>query len=145
MIKYGIIGANGYIGRHIAHLLLRNKQTVQLYDKDELSLDNIENYQKIDFNNPKSLFAIHEDIDVLYFLSGLTGTDESFKQFKKFIEVNEVALLHLLNILKVRKSKTKIIFPSTRLVYKGEKDTHLKENHIKEPKTIYAVNKISCE
>jgi len=145
MIKYGIIGANSYIGRHTAHLLLRDNQSVQLYDKDVVSVDNIRDYHKIDFKKPKTLFTINEDINVLYFFSGLTGTNKSFTRFENFIEVNEVALLRLLNILTVRKSKAQIIFPSSRLVYKGKKDTPLKENQKKEPKTVYAVNKISCE
>ena len=145
MIKYGIIGANSYIGRHIAHLLLRDNQSVKLYDKDVVSVDNIKDYQKIDFKKPKTLFTIDEDINVLYFFSGLTGTDKSFTRFENFIEVNEFALLRLLNILTLRKSKTRIVFPSSRLVYKGKKGTPLKEHHKKEPKSIYAVNKISCE
>jgi len=39
----------------------------------------------------------------------------------------------------------RIIYPSTRLVYKGIKNTPLKEGFEKESKTIYAKNKINCE
>ena len=41
-------------------------------------------------------------------------------------------------------SSDKVIFPSTRLVYKGY-DKPLKEEDEKESKTIYAANKIACE
>lgn len=40
--------------------------------------------------------------------------------------------------------KPKIIFPSTRLVYKGQ-DFPLSEGAEKEAKTIYAANKLACE
>lgn len=40
--------------------------------------------------------------------------------------------------------RPKIIYPSTRLVYKGV-DKPLKEGDEKETKTIYAVNKLACE
>ena len=42
------------------------------------------------------------------------------------------------------KSTAKIVFPSTRLVYKG-KDEPLLENDTKEFKTIYSINKYACE
>jgi len=43
-----------------------------------------------------------------------------------------------------QQSRAKIIFPSTRLVYKGKAGL-LKEDSEKEFKTVYAVNKFACE
>jgi UDP-glucose 4-epimerase len=145
MIKHGIVGANSYIGRHVALLLLKDHQDVELYDIDESSKDFFKKYQKIDFRQPDTLAAIAEDIDVIYFFTGLTGTISGFDRFDDFIDVNEKTLLHLLNLFRARKSKARIIFPSSRLVYKGRNNTPLKENDEKEPKTIYAVNKLCCE
>jgi len=54
-------------------------------------------------------------------------------------------LLNILEIHHQQKSKARIIFPSTRLVYKGIKDESLSENAEKEALTIYAQNKLSCE
>jgi len=51
----------------------------------------------------------------------------------------------LLNACHTQPDKPKVIFPSTRLVYRGVKDAALSEDAEKEFKTIYAMNKFSCE
>ena len=53
-------------------------------------------------------------------------------------------MLNLLEAIRNSQYRPKMIFPSTRLVYKGV-DKALKETDEKETKTIYAVNKIACE
>lgn len=42
-------------------------------------------------------------------------------------------------------STARIVFPSTRLVYKGQQNVLLKEDAEKAPNTIYALNKLACE
>jgi len=50
----------------------------------------------------------------------------------------------LLDAIRKSEYRPKVIFPSTRLVYKGY-DKPLKEEDEKESKTIYSANKIACE
>ena len=76
--------------------------------------------------------------------AGLTGTYVGFDKANIFVNVNEMGLINLLNCIRESKYRPKIIFPSTRLIYKGA-DKALKEDDEKETKTIYAVNKIACE
>ena len=57
--------------------------------------------------------------DIVYMFVGRTGTTQGFEEYDNFIDVNERALLNVLTAMKEQKSKAKIIFPSTRLVYKG--------------------------
>ena len=52
--------------------------------------------------------------------------------------------MNLLDVIRKSEYRPKIIFPSTRLVYKGY-DKPLKEEDEKESKTIYAANKLACE
>jgi len=56
-----------------------------------------------------------------------------------------LSLLNLLSVHKSTGSKARIIFPSTRLVYKGQKGIPLQEEAEKEFKTVYAINKFACE
>ena len=81
------------------------------------------------------------DIDYIFFFSGITGTLNGYDKYESYIDVNEKGLLNLLNQIRILKSKARLIFPSTRLIYKGIKDTELDENAEKEFKTIYALNK----
>ena len=58
--------------------------------------------------------------------------------------INELGLLNLLDAIRKSPYRPKIVFPSTRLVYKGVNKA-LKEEDEKDCKTIYAANKIACE
>ncbi len=68
-----------------------------------------------------------------------------FDQYQGFILANEIGLLNILNHHKNCKSKARIVFPSTRLVYKGQKNVFLSEDAEKEALTIYAQTKLACE
>jgi UDP-glucose 4-epimerase len=86
-----------------------------------------------------------EKIDIIYFFAGLSGTAISLVNYSQFIRVNEIGLLNLLDHYKDLPCKPKIIFPSTRLVYKGAKNQPLNEQADKECKTLYASTKLACE
>lgn len=143
-----IVGANGYIGRHLVYELISQ----HVYD---LTLTDIhdrsfyfqnENYFRWDIVNADSrINSIIKSCHFAFFLSGLTGTTKSIDDYNQFISTNEIGFLNFLSLLKQYNRACKVIFPSTRLVYKGKKNTPIIEDDKKELKTIYAVNKFSCE
>ncbi len=137
-----IFGSNGYIGRHFS-LYLSNKGW-DILNCDIQSDSSFGNYKKIDITNNDELSKLNYEVDYIFFFSGITGTLAGFNNYEEFVSINEIGLLNLLNRLKLQSVRPVVIFPSTRLVYKG-KDGPLKENDEKEPKTIYAVNKLACE
>ena len=145
-MKIAVFGANGYIGRHLVYYLsLIKKQTITCFDIQE-SFDGKEQieYIKIDITD-KSQFIKCSNFDQIYFFSGVSGTKNSINNYNKFIQVNEIGLLNLLDYFKDKAVKPKIIFPSTRLVYKGSKNKILLEDAEKECKTLYATTKLVCE
>ena len=140
-----LLGANGYIGRHLAYYLNQKGFKVFAYDIQAERNPNIPDtvsYEQFDICN--NYEHIKLDVDYLFVFSGITGTKNGFDNYRTFIEVNEIGLLNILSKVKDMEIKPKIIFPSTRLVYKGE-DYPLPESAEKEAKTIYAANKIACE
>ena len=137
-----VFGCNGYIGRHLSYFLAKEGWHVENYDVQQTSA--LCNYTQVDVTDMTSLINIDFNVDCIFWLSGLTGTMDSFSKPDLFIDTNEKGLVHLLTLLKDRKQTTRIVFPSTRLVYKGI-DLPLKEESDKETKTIYAVNKLACE
>ena len=141
MIKIAIIGGNGYIGKHLNFYLKQKGFNPTVYDMQECD---ISNYRKIDITNTKSVKEIDLDVDIIYMFAGLTGTFAGFDHYEKYLETNELSLLNLLNAVRNSDYRPKVIFPSTRLVYKG-RDNALNEDAEKETKTIYAVNKLACE
>ncbi|MDD6824943.1 MAG: NAD(P)-dependent oxidoreductase [Oscillospiraceae bacterium] len=146
MKKVVIIGANSYIARNVTLLLEQcyPETNVMLYDYAEIQIDNRANYRQISILDEDSVKNIDFDCDIVFMFVGKTGSANGFDEFGAFIDINEKALLNILNEYRRQGSKAKIIFPSTRLVYKGKAGA-LKEDAEKEFKTIYAINKFACE
>lgn len=146
MNKIIIIGANSYIARNMLYILnaCDNTCEIKLYDREDNHKDGDVRYEKIDILDTDSVEKIDFDCDIIYMFIGKTGSSEGFLNYNLFIDVNERGLLNVLNIYVKKCSKAKIVFPSTRLVYKGS-SCELIENAEKEFNTIYAINKFACE
>ena len=142
MSKCAIIGSKGYIGKHIEYYLKQKKNDVVCYDVVESEDVNYHRCDLTDFESVRRIIDLK--VDYIFMFAGLTGTYVGFDKANIFVNVNEMGLINLLNCIRESKYRPKIIFPSTRLIYKGA-DKALKEDDEKETKTIYAVNKIACE
>ncbi len=142
MKRVAIIGAKGFIGRHITWFLQsRMDITAECYDVIDVDEPY---YHKIDMTSIDSVATINLDVDYIFFMTGLTGTKIGFDKYEDFVRINEIALLNLLDAIRLSSFRPKIIFPSSRLVYKGV-DQPLCEEDEKDSKTIYAANKLACE
>jgi UDP-glucose 4-epimerase len=141
-----IIGANSYIGRNLAYVISKDHPHLNLflYDIDDAHSDSLAPYCQIDLLNKESLHDINFDCDAIYFFSARTGTIEGFQHYEEFIDINEKGLLNFLDTYVKKKSTAKIVFPSTRLVYKGS-NKPIKEDSQLDFKTIYSLNKYCCE
>lgn len=137
-----VIGCNGYIGKHLAKFLHDKKWEVFGYDLNPAAV-NVEmtKYSSFDLLKKEQMQTIIPDIDFIFYFAGLTGTIKAYEEYETYIDLNEKGILHILNWMRESNTKARLIFPSTRLVYKGEKNTMLKEDAPKEFKTIYALNK----
>ena len=146
MKKIAVIGANGYIARNLIYVLKRDYSDCILYfyGIEDRSIDDYTNYMKIDMTDRESVKMIDFSCDIIFYFVGKTGSINGFDEPESFISINEISLLNLLNEYRNQKSMAKIVFPSTRLVYKGC-SVPQNEDAEKEFKTIYAINKYSCE
>lgn len=142
MSKVAIIGARGLIGRHLAWYLKENKSiTAEQYDVVDIKGDH---YHMVNMLDKDAVSKIDLDVDLIFMMTGLTGTKVGFDKYEQFVDINEMPLLNLLDAIRKSPFRPKVIFPSSRLVYKGI-DKPLKEDDEKDARTIYAVNKIACE
>lgn len=141
-----IIGANSYIARNLIQSIADSDAQIKmyLYDREETHKDRHSGYAPIDIMSSDSMEAVRYDVDAVILFTGRTGTYVGFDEPESFIKVNELGLLNVLNAMRKADSTAKLVFPSTRLVYKG-KDEILSEDAEKEMKTVYAVNKFACE
>ena len=146
MKSIAVIGANGYIARNLIYVLRRDypDTVLKTYGVEKSSVDGIEGYISVDLTDKKSLSQLDLSCELIFMFVGKTGSANGFDEYDTFIDINERALLNLLSEYRRQKSKARIVFPSTRLVYKGKTGPQ-KEDSEKEYKTIYAVNKYACE
>lgn len=145
-MRFSIIGANSYIARNFIFFLKQHFFDVELflYDIQDKHEDNVESYKRVNTLDETDVNNINYNVDYIYIFTGKTGTINGFKEYENYISINELSLLNILNAYIKNNSNSKIVFPSTRLVYKG-KESLLTEDSEKEFKTIYAMNKFACE
>lgn len=146
MKKIAVLGANGYIARNLIYVLMRDYPDYEIcpYGIEANSSDQLDNYIAVDMTDKESVKKIDLSCDIVFMLVGRTGSANGFDEYDSFIDTNQRTLLNLLNEYRRQKSNARIVFPSTRLVYKGSKVPQ-HEDAEKEFKTVYAINKFACE
>ena len=146
MKKIAVLGSNGYIARNLIYILLRDYPGYEIctYGIETNSVDHLDNYVSVDMTDKESVKKIDLSCDIVFMLVGRTGSADGFDEYDSFIDINERTLLNLLKEYRRQESKARIVFPSTRLVYKGSKVPQC-EDAEKEFKTVYAINKFACE
>jgi len=135
-----VLGANGYLGRHIALALVEQGYQVSLAGRATTTSLNLGEYRSIDVRERQSLEPLLATPDYVFVCAGLSGTQVGFERYQDFIDTNEIGLLNILEIVRQRPTPAKIIFLSTRLVYRGASEP-LPEAAPKEFKTVYALTK----
>jgi len=110
----------------------------------EVNIPLTQDGSRLDLTKPKSLVQIDWDVDVVYMFVGVTGTSASFDQFDTFLLGNELSLLNVLNSIKLSPNRPRVVFPSSRLIYRGS-EKQLLESDLQQSNTLYAANKIACE
>lgn len=134
-MKVALFGSNGYLGTQLAYDFVRRGVEVVGFDVPDYDVTDFSFWERFE---PSTY-------DAILFFAGKTGTEKSFLEADSFCAVNEMGLLGLLKrIAPLGENAPKVIFPSSRLVYKGT-ESALKEDDPKEAKTVYAANKLACE
>ena len=134
-MKIALFGNKGYLGSQLEYALGHASVSIDGFDRPDCNV--------IDESFWKS--CAPADYDAVLFFVGLTGTEQSFTCADRFLSVNELGLIRLLTCLApLGKDAPKVIFPSSRLVYRGSEQLLL-EDAPKEAKTVYAASKLACE
>ena len=144
-MKAIVIGSNGYIARHLVRALLDQSFDVLPCGQNPVSIDGYDNYFQVDITDAQSVAQLDFNADAVFMFAGLTGTAIGFTKYEEYVRVNQIGLLHVLDAIRQKNPSIKIIFPSSRLVYRGKKDLPLVESSEKEFKTLYALTKFAGE
>ena len=144
--KIVIIGCNSYIARNLIYVLKNRfpSATLLLYDYQENQFDGYENYHQVNTLSLQSVCEIDFHCDFIFVFTGKTGTMSSFDSPCDYVDINEKSLLNILIAYRKKHSDAVVVYPSTRLVYKGTASP-IKEEAEKDFKTIYSISKFACE
>jgi len=100
--------------------------------------------ERFDILNTDHVDALPWNVDVVYLFAGVNGTLKSFLNPIDYLNINILGLGNILRSIEKSNYRPRIVFPSSRLVYKGSVFP-LTEESPKEAKTVYAASKIAAE
>lgn len=133
--RYAVFGSNGYLASQIRSYLDGRGVAYDEFDLPEADVTSDAFWRTFD---PARYSAV-------LFFAGLAGPAASNAKKDLYGRVNVGGLGNLLSMLApLGPCAPKVVFPSTRLVYKGS-DAPLGEEARKEARSVYAQNKLDCE
>ncbi len=149
-MDYAITGGAGFIGSHLAKMLLQQGHMVSIVDN--LSSGNLSNlsgikdkvkFYNVDICNLENLKKILEGRDGIFHHAALTSVADSYKKEKLYHDVNVQGTKNVFDI--AQKTGTKTVFASSSGVY-GDTDTMPTPESAKlNPINPYAKTKFEAE
>lgn len=150
MKNFLLSGGAGYIGSHVAHLLIDKGHKVTIIDNlltgSRKIIPKKARFIKCDIANKKKVTKIIKDnnFDIVMHFAGLIRVDESIKFPKKYDNYNYKKAKIFIDTCFENNLK-KIIFSSTASVYGNPKGKKVSENSKLQPMNPYAKSKLKLE
>ena len=143
-----ITGAAGFLGSALANRLAQGENLV--YGLDDLSagdpkkLDKEVKFSLGDVNDRSKLWTMLQDVDCVYHLAAKVSVPESVLYPREYNTVNvggTVTLMEAMRDVGVHR----VVFVSSGTVYGNQPEQPVKESAIPNPRSPYAVSKLSAE
>lgn len=140
-----ILGANGFIGKHLTKVLMQNSQLkITLFGrspsndfKDKLP------YHKLDLNNTSQLEKYFKETEIVYYLASDSIPSSSWDDPKFDVEKNLLPFIHFLNN-GVKHKLRKVVFVSSAGTIYGPSKEKLNDQ-TKKPFSPYGITKLAME
>ena len=150
MKNFLLTGGAGFIGSHVAHMLIDNGHKVTIIDNlitgSKKIIPRKAKLIQCDISNKKKITKIisSNNFDIVMHFAGLTKVDESIKFPKKYDDYNfKKAKIFIQTCFE--NNLKKIIFSSTASVYGNPKGKKVSENNKLKPMNPYAKSKLKLE
>lgn len=131
--KILITGGNGFIGSNLTEKLRFYGGRVDVYDlsdgNDILDYSNLQSY-------------IKKRYDIIYHLSGFSGSAKSSIEKMKSFKINSFATAKLCELLKIYSQDTKLVISGSRLEYGIPIYLPVDEKHPTLPNSIYGLSRL---
>lgn len=145
-MNIAVIGANGFIGKHLAAKLSSlTGVSVYAFDVSEKSaLDTKINYKKNDLSNKEQIIADFSNIDIVYFLASATIPVTSWENPLIEIEKNLIPFMNFADTV-AKLNVKKIAFLSSAGTIYGATQQKVNETSDKNPFSPYGIIKLTME
>lgn len=147
-MNFLITGAAGFLGSSLANHLAREGHQVRGLDDlstgDPKGLSPDVHFTRGDVSDRPKLWTLLQDVDVVYHLAARVSVPESILYPRDYNSVNvsgTVALMEAMRDVGVKR----VVLASSGAVYGDMTDGSLKESDIPNPRSPYAVSKLSAE
>ena len=150
MKKFLLTGGAGYIGSHVAHMLIDKGHKVTIIDNlitgSKKIIPRKAKLIKCDISNKKKITKIIREnkFDIVMHFAGLIKVSESIKFPKKYNDYNYKKAKIFIQTCFENNLK-KIILSSTASVYGNPKGKKVSENNNLKPMSPYAKSKLKLE
>tara|TARA_Y100000992_G_scaffold301530_1_gene272663 strand:+ start:469 stop:1386 length:918 start_codon:yes stop_codon:yes gene_type:complete len=145
MIKIGVIGSEGFVGKNLVMELERiTKFTIYCFGKHETSRNNHKNYSQINLSDIEENKKKFQEIDIVYYLVSSSIPASSYNKPITDIQENLIPFLNFLDAMSAVKLK-KIIFASSAGTIYGSHKGKIKENADKKPQSPHGIIKFAME
>ncbi len=151
-----ITGGLGYIGSELIKLYSGNPLFhLTIVDNNFLS-EKVQNFNysnikfsNVDIRNKDSIAPLMADADIIFHLAGVTDVPRTESEQSQDINnlIFETGVTGTKNILETANKESKIIFPSTHVIYEGLENIkkNIEENEEPKPKLTYSESKYQSE
>lgn len=145
--RYLITGCSGFIGYHLACLLVHEGQEVfGTYHRNVFSIEGVE-ASPCDFRNHESVQRLIKQVspDVVFHLAGQTNIPASWKDFEGTFAANVSGTYYLLESLREMNLKARVVVAGSSSEYGPVKDRNLflQEESPFRPMNPYALSKVA--
>ena len=149
-LNFLLTGGAGYIGSHVANLLLDKGHKVTILDNlitgDQRLIPKPAVFENIDISNKKDLNKVlkKNTFDVVLHFAGLIRVDESVLYPEKYFEFNFTKAKIFIDTC-IENNLNNIVFSSTASVYGNPNKDRVSENDNLNPLNPYAKSKLNFE
>jgi UDP-glucose 4-epimerase len=149
-LKVGIIGANGFIGKHLALSLINSNcfESLILYYKSHNNENsfNEENvsFKQINLKEKSSLKCKFNNLDFIYYFASETIPASSWENPTSEFENNVIPFINFMEEIS-RTNIKKIIFSSSAGTIYGASEKKINETFDKKPFNPYGISKLTIE
>ncbi len=148
MKKVLVTGGAGFLGSHLVDRLIKNNiETVVLDDLSTGLKENVNNDARLivgTINSNRDLNVAISGCDVVFHLAAFVSVPESFTRPDQTIRTNIEGLSNVL-MVSVKNNVEHIVFMSSASVYGESKVVPIAEDFLTDPKSPYAISKLSGE